>query len=156
MSMPIDEPKNALLGELTEFRRDLDAHPELGFQETRTAARPAPSPSWATAPHRTAPSTTSTPRITTSTTTRSASASRYLGPPGPSAALDRSRPRRPVTFVTRRPPPPAPLAVATRGAAPVTWRSGRGPTSPRRSSIASGDPALAKAAGFGRAHGVCA
>jgi hippurate hydrolase len=41
MTSPIDELDSNLLGELTEFRRDLHAHPELGFQETRTAARVA-------------------------------------------------------------------------------------------------------------------
>src|SRR3954463_15749800 len=41
MATPIDELNSALLGESTEFRRDLHAHPELGFQETRTAARVA-------------------------------------------------------------------------------------------------------------------
>ena len=41
MVTPIDELDSDLLGELTEFRRDLHSHPELGFQETRTAARVA-------------------------------------------------------------------------------------------------------------------
>jgi len=41
MTTPIDELDSHLLGELTEFRRDLHSHPELGFQETRTAARVA-------------------------------------------------------------------------------------------------------------------
>ena len=41
MTTPIDELDSALLEELTEFRRDLHSHPELGFQETRTAARVA-------------------------------------------------------------------------------------------------------------------
>ncbi|MET0603452.1 MAG: amidohydrolase [Baekduia sp.] len=41
MATPIDELDSALLGELTAFRRDLHAHPELGFQEARTAARAA-------------------------------------------------------------------------------------------------------------------
>src|ERR671920_728176 len=41
MTTPIDQLDSALLGELTEFRRDLHAHPELGFQETRTASRVA-------------------------------------------------------------------------------------------------------------------
>ena len=31
-------------GELTAFRRDLHAHPELGFEEKRTAARVVPRP----------------------------------------------------------------------------------------------------------------
>src|SRR5918997_4608780 len=38
---PTDELDPTLLEELTEFRRDLHAHPELGFEETRTAARVA-------------------------------------------------------------------------------------------------------------------
>src|SRR3954449_12959915 len=37
MASRVEEPDS----ELTEFRRDLHAHPELGFQETRTAARVA-------------------------------------------------------------------------------------------------------------------
>jgi amidohydrolase len=41
MTTPIAELDGSLLGELTEFRRDLHAYPELGFQETRTAARVA-------------------------------------------------------------------------------------------------------------------
>jgi amidohydrolase len=41
MTTPIDELDSDLIGELTEFRRDLHSHPELGFQETRTAARVA-------------------------------------------------------------------------------------------------------------------
>ena len=41
MTAPVDELDSDLLAELTEFRRDLHAHPELGFQETRTAARVA-------------------------------------------------------------------------------------------------------------------
>jgi metal-dependent amidase/aminoacylase/carboxypeptidase family protein len=41
MASPADELDSDLLGELTEFRRDLHAHPELGFQETRTAGRVA-------------------------------------------------------------------------------------------------------------------
>src|SRR3954465_14482771 len=41
MAMPVDELDSDLLGELTEFRHDLHAHPELGFQEIRTAARVA-------------------------------------------------------------------------------------------------------------------
>lgn len=41
MTTPSDELDSHLLGELTEFRRDLHSHPELGFQETRTAARVA-------------------------------------------------------------------------------------------------------------------
>jgi hippurate hydrolase len=41
MTTPIYELDNNLLAELTEFRRDLHAHPELGFQETRPAARVA-------------------------------------------------------------------------------------------------------------------
>jgi metal-dependent amidase/aminoacylase/carboxypeptidase family protein len=41
MATPIDELDSDLLGQLTEFRRDLHSHPELGFQETRTAARVA-------------------------------------------------------------------------------------------------------------------
>src|SRR5215207_9546987 len=41
MTTPIAELDSAVLGELTESRRDLHAHPELGFQETRTAARVA-------------------------------------------------------------------------------------------------------------------
>jgi hippurate hydrolase len=41
MPTPIAALDSDLLGELTGFRRDLHAHPELGFQETRTAARVA-------------------------------------------------------------------------------------------------------------------
>lgn len=41
VATPVDELDSDLLGELTEFRRDLHSHPELGFQETRTAARVA-------------------------------------------------------------------------------------------------------------------
>jgi amidohydrolase len=41
MTTPIAEIDSDLLGELAAFRRDLHAHPELGFQETRTAARVA-------------------------------------------------------------------------------------------------------------------
>ena len=41
MTTPIDELDRDLLEELTEFRRDLHAHPELGFQELRTSARVA-------------------------------------------------------------------------------------------------------------------
>jgi metal-dependent amidase/aminoacylase/carboxypeptidase family protein len=41
MATPVDELDSGLPGELTEFRRDLHSHPELGFQETRTAARVA-------------------------------------------------------------------------------------------------------------------
>lgn len=41
MTTPIAELDHTLLGELTAFRRDLHAHPELGFQEARTAARVA-------------------------------------------------------------------------------------------------------------------
>jgi hippurate hydrolase len=41
MPTPVDELDSDLLAELLEFRRDLHAHPELGFQETRTAARVA-------------------------------------------------------------------------------------------------------------------
>ena len=41
MTAPVDELDSDLLAELTEFRRDLHSHPELGFQETRTAARVA-------------------------------------------------------------------------------------------------------------------
>ena len=41
MATPVDELDSQLLGELTEFRHDLHSHPELGFQETRTAARVA-------------------------------------------------------------------------------------------------------------------
>src|SRR5918995_5049051 len=41
MTTPIDELEGNLLGQLTEFRRDLHSHPELGFQETRTAERVA-------------------------------------------------------------------------------------------------------------------
>jgi hippurate hydrolase len=41
MATPVDELDGALLEELTAFRRDVHAHPELGFQETRTAARVA-------------------------------------------------------------------------------------------------------------------
>src|SRR3954453_14376257 len=41
MPTALDELGSDLLAELTEFRRDLHSHPELGFQETRTAARVA-------------------------------------------------------------------------------------------------------------------
>src|SRR4051794_39958231 len=41
VATPVDALDSGLLGELTEFRQDLHAHPELGFQETRTAARVA-------------------------------------------------------------------------------------------------------------------
>jgi amidohydrolase len=41
MATPVDVPDSELIGELTAFRRDLHSHPELGFQETRTAARVA-------------------------------------------------------------------------------------------------------------------
>jgi metal-dependent amidase/aminoacylase/carboxypeptidase family protein len=41
MPPPVDALDSELLGELTAFRRDLHAHPELGFQENRTAARVA-------------------------------------------------------------------------------------------------------------------
>ena len=41
MATPVDELDSDLVAELTEFRRDLHSHPELGFQETRTAARVA-------------------------------------------------------------------------------------------------------------------
>lgn len=39
--MPVLPPIAARAGALTDFFRDLHAHPELGFQETRTAARVA-------------------------------------------------------------------------------------------------------------------
>jgi amidohydrolase len=38
MTMTIDPRIARLHGEMTEWRRDLHAHPELGFEETRTAA----------------------------------------------------------------------------------------------------------------------
>jgi amidohydrolase len=41
MATRVDELDSELLGELTELRHDLHAHPELGFQEIRTAARVA-------------------------------------------------------------------------------------------------------------------
>jgi amidohydrolase len=41
MATPVDELDSDLLGDLTEFRHDLHSHPELGFQEIRTAARVA-------------------------------------------------------------------------------------------------------------------
>jgi hypothetical protein len=41
MATPVDELDSDLLAELAEFRRDLHANPELGFQETRTATRVA-------------------------------------------------------------------------------------------------------------------
>src|SRR3954467_11411146 len=41
MPTALDELGSDLLAELTEFRRDLHSHPELGFQEIRTAARVA-------------------------------------------------------------------------------------------------------------------
>jgi amidohydrolase len=41
MATPVDELQSDALDELTGFRRDLHSHPELGFQETRTAARVA-------------------------------------------------------------------------------------------------------------------
>jgi hippurate hydrolase len=37
MASTVDGLDSDLLGELTEFRRDLHSHPELGFQEIRTA-----------------------------------------------------------------------------------------------------------------------
>src|SRR4051795_7435542 len=41
MPTALDELGSDLLAELTEFRRDLHSHPELGFEEIRTAARVA-------------------------------------------------------------------------------------------------------------------
>jgi hippurate hydrolase len=41
MATSVDGLDGDLLGELSEFRRDLHAHPELGFEEVRTAARVA-------------------------------------------------------------------------------------------------------------------
>jgi amidohydrolase len=41
MATPVEALDSDLIGELTAFRRDLHSHPELGFQETRTAARVA-------------------------------------------------------------------------------------------------------------------
>jgi amidohydrolase len=41
MARPLIEPDPAFLREVAEFRRDLHAHPELGFQEVRTAERVA-------------------------------------------------------------------------------------------------------------------
>src|SRR3954469_9970801 len=41
MPTALDELGSDLLAELTEFRRDLHSHPELGFEKIRTAARVA-------------------------------------------------------------------------------------------------------------------